>query len=144
MMPSAFAAGKPDFSGEWKLNVARSDFGAVPPPSSQTMKIDHKDPALKVVSTQIGAADGDTTMSATYSTDGKETKNDYRGAPLRSVANWDGGVLVINTKVDFQGATSTIKATWKLSDDGKTLTVNTSISTPQGAFDIKSVFEKAQ
>ena len=143
-VPPAFAAGQPDFSGEWKLNVGKSDFGAVPPPASQTMKIDHKDPVLKVVNEQIGAADGDTTMNATYSTDGKETKNDYRGAPLTSVAKWDGDVLVIDTKVDLQGASSTVKATWKLSDDGKTIAVNTKISTPQGAFDIKSVFEKAK
>jgi hypothetical protein len=139
----AFAAGKPDFSGAWKLNVTKSEFGAIPPPTFQTMKIDHKDPVLKVV-TQQSAADGDTTINAAYSTDGKETKSDYRGTPTTSVAHWDADTLVIDTQVHYGGADPTIKATWKLSDDGKSITTNTHVSTPQGDFDIRSLFEKVK
>ena len=139
--PSTFASAKPDFSGEWKLNLAKSDFGPVPAPAFQTYKIDHQDPLMKVVTNQ-SAADGDTVVNATYSTDGKETKSDYRGAETRSVANWDGDALLITTKVDSIGAT--IQATWKLSADGKTILTYTKIATPQGNFDIKSVFDKVR
>ena len=45
---SAMAAGKPDFSGEWKLNIDKSNFGPIPPPTSLTQTVDHKDPALNV------------------------------------------------------------------------------------------------
>lgn len=139
--PQALAAGKPDFSGEWKLNADKSDFGPVPAPSSQLHKIDHKEPVFKLVTMQ-SAADGDTTINATYTTDGKESKSDYRGMETVSVAKWDGEVLVVNTKVESIGAT--INGRWQLAGDGKTLTTVTKISTGQGDFEIKSVFEKVQ
>ena len=33
------AQSKPDFSGTWKLNVGKSDFGQVPGPDSETMVV---------------------------------------------------------------------------------------------------------
>lgn len=137
----AMAAGKPDFSGEWKLNVDKSNFGPMPPPTSMTRTIEHKDPDLNMVTSQSGA-DGDVTLKAKYSTDGKETKNDFRGAEAKSVAKWDGDTLVIDTKLDFQGMEITLKESWKMSEDGKTLNANTKIVTPQGDFDLSSVLEK--
>ena len=137
----AMAAGKPDFSGDWKLNVDKSDFGPIPPPTSMTQKIDHKDPVLKVTTSQ-SAMDGDHTDSATYSTDGTESKNDFRGTAAKSIAKWDGEALVIDTKVDFQGTEVTLKATWKLSEDGKTIKATTKIMTPQGDFEMAQVLDK--
>ena len=40
----AFAADKPNFSGDWKLNAAKSNFGPIPPPTSYTRKIAHAEP----------------------------------------------------------------------------------------------------
>jgi hypothetical protein len=137
----AMAAGKPDFSGDWKLNVDKSNFGPMPPPTSSTQKVDHQDPLLKVTAVQ-SAMDGDHTDIFAYKTDGTESKNDFRGSEAKSVAKWDADTLVIDTKVDFQGTEVTLKATWKLSDDGKTLNVATKIMTPQGDFDLASVFDK--
>jgi hypothetical protein len=136
------AAGKPDFSGTWKLNIDKSNFGPAPPPTSQTRTVDHKDPAIKVVTNQSGA-EGDITLSTTYSTDGTETKNDFMGNEMKCVAKWDGDTLVIDSKLDFQGTPVSVKETWKLSDDGKTLNTVSKISTPQGDFDTASVLEKA-
>jgi len=137
----AMAAGKPDFSGDWKLNIDKSNFGPMPPPNSQTRNIDHKDPVLKMVTKQSGA-EGDNTISATYSTDGTESKNDFMGNPVKSIVKWDGDVLVIDSKLDFQGMEIALKETWKLSDDGKTINTATKISTPQGDFETASVLEK--
>lgn len=138
----AMAAGKPDFSGEWKLNIDKSNFGPMPPPTSMTQSVVHTDPDLKITTAQNGA-DGEYTLNAVYSTDGKEVKNDFRGNEAKSVAKWDGDALVIDTKLDFQGTEVTLKATWKLSEDGKTLNVATKIMTPQGDFDLASVFDKS-
>ena len=41
-------AGKPNFSGDWKLNLEKSNFGAVPPPTSITRKIVHAEPSLTI------------------------------------------------------------------------------------------------
>ena len=86
--------------------------------------------------------DGDHTDKAAYTTDGKESKNDFRGTPAKSVAKWEGDTLTIDTKVDFQGTEITLKATWKLSEDGKTLNASTKIMTPQGDFDMAQVLDK--
>jgi hypothetical protein len=137
----AMAAGKPDFSGEWKLNVDKSNFGPVPPPTSQTRKIDHKEPTIKIVTAQNGM-DGEYTTDLTYTTDGKESKNNVRGAEAKSVAKWDGDALAVDTKLDYQGMEITIKTSMKLSDDGKTINETTKIMTPQGDFDLASVLEK--
>lgn len=140
---SAMAAGKPDFSGEWKLNIDKSDFGPMPPPSSQTQKIDHKDPVLKISTAQSGA-EGDITMDAMYSTDGKESKNNFRGMDAKSVAKWDGDALLIDTKLDFQGNEVTLKMIMKMSEDGKTINSKTKIMTAQGDFDTAAVLERVK
>ena len=137
----AMADGKPDFSGDWKLNVDKSNFGPIPPPTSVSMKVDHKEPVLKSTTMQ-SAMDGDHTDVASYTTDGKESKNDFRGTEAKSIAKWDGDMLVIDTKVDFQGTEITLKSTWKLSEDGKTLNQVTKIMTPQGDFEMAQVLDK--
>ncbi|HEY3741572.1 MAG TPA: hypothetical protein VGL53_17085 [Bryobacteraceae bacterium] len=132
-----------DFTGEWKLNIDKSNFGPVPPPTSETQKVDHHDPALKVTTISSGM-DGDHTDNAAYATDGSESSNDFRGSAAKSVAKWEGDTLVISTKVDYQGMEITLKSGWKLSDDGKTLNVATKIMTPQGDFDLANVFDKVK
>ena len=139
----AMAADRPDFSGEWKLNVDKSDFGPMPPPTSQVQKIDHKDPVIKINTAQSGA-EGDVVVDAAYTTDGKESKNNIRGAEAKSIAKWEGDALLIDTKLDFQGMEITLKMSMKLSDDGKAINSKTKIMTPQGDFDLASVFEKVK
>ena len=43
----AVAGDKPDFSGNWKMDADKSVFGPMPPPTSMTCKIYHKDPDLQ-------------------------------------------------------------------------------------------------
>jgi hypothetical protein len=54
----AIAADKPDFSGTWKMDPDKSTFGPLPPPTSITSKIDHKDPDITVATTQVGPDQG--------------------------------------------------------------------------------------
>jgi len=141
MAAFATAADAPNFSGTWKLNVDKSTFGPIPPPTSGTRKVDHKDPNLTVETAQSSAmGDQNTTMKLT--TDGKETTNDMMGNPVKCTAKWDGAALVISESLDFQGTAVTINDKWTLSDDGKTLTSATHIVSPQGEFDLTQIFEK--
>ncbi len=73
--PSLIAQSKPNFSGECKLNIEKSDFGPMPPPSSRTDKIDHKEPGLKVPFAQV-TEQGDMNGDFNYTTDGKECTNE--------------------------------------------------------------------
>lgn len=137
-----FAQSKPDFSGEWKLNVEKSDFGAVPQkPEGLSRKIEHKDPELKVATTQT--AGGNTqTRESKYTTDGKDSMNKYGETEVKSVAKWEGAALNIMTSREVQGNTITQTENWTLSGDGKELIVNNDIKTPMGELKIKLVMDK--
>jgi hypothetical protein len=132
---------KSNFSGNWKLNVAKSDLGPMPI-TAMTLAIDHKDPVLKAVTTQSDAMNGDSTISATYNTDGKESKNDFRGTPVTSILKCDGDALQVNSKLEFQGMALDLKSNWKLSADGKTMNQNTKIVTPQGDLETSYILDK--
>lgn len=135
------ANAKPNFSGEWKLNASKSEFGPMPAPTSRVDKITHADPDLKISSTAAGPQ-GEMTLDLKYTTDGKEVTNEIRGNPTKSTAAWDGDALVITTKLSMQGNDITLADKWTLSEDGKILTVNRHIKAPQGEFDQKTVMEK--
>src|SRR5713226_6378521 len=94
---SLVAQSKPNFSGTWKLNVAKSDFGPLPAPESRTDVIEHSDPNLKdVVSAQ--GAQGKQDFTANYTTDGKEVTNKMGPREVKSTASWEGNNLVVNSK----------------------------------------------
>jgi len=137
----AVAGDKPDFSGNWKMDADKSVFGPMPPPTSMTCKITHKDPDLSIEQQQSGAQ-GDQTMMFKYSTDGKETTNSLMGNDVKSKAAWDGKVLVVKSSLDAGGTEVKLTSKYSLSDDGKTLTQALSISAPQGDFDMTYVLVK--
>lgn len=138
---SGLGAGRPDFSGVWKLNGDKSDFGPMPKPDKYEAKIDHKDPEMKVTTTQAGEQ-GERTTDAVFSTDGKETTNKMGPTEMKSKAKWDGSVLVIDSKLDFQGNEISINEKWNLSEDGKTVTIDRMINAPQGDLALKFIMEK--
>lgn len=132
----AYAA--PNFSGVWKLNLAKSEFGPVPAPEVVTRTINHNDPVLQISTYQKGSA-GEATSELKYTTDGKQVEN----KTSKGAAKWDGDKLVIDSERDFQGAALKIHDVWTASADGKVLTVNTHLAVPgQGEFDITWVFDK--
>jgi hypothetical protein len=135
------AQAKPNFTGAWKLNVSKSDFGAMPAPDSRTDKISHEDPELKDSTTQSGQM-GEVSAELKYSTDGKETTNMVRGNEVKSTAKWDGDELAIDGKGSFNGADISLKDRWSLSADGKTLTILRHVTSPMGETDQKIVLEK--
>jgi hypothetical protein len=138
----ALAADKPNFSGDWALDAAKSEFGPMPPPSTMTRKVDHNDPALSYTQAVSGGPQGDQTVTMKYTTDGKESTNELMGNPVKATAKWDGGALVISAKADFGGAEIALVDKWTLSDDGKILTDVMHIASPQGEFDITYVMNK--
>jgi hypothetical protein len=137
----ALAADKPDFSGDWKMDADKSVFGPMPPPTSMSCKIDHKDPDLSIVQTQSGAQ-GDQVLNFKYSTDGKETTNSLMGNDVKSKAAWEGKTLIVTSSLDAGGNAIKFVSKYSLSDDGKTLTQGLNISAPQGDFEMTYVLIK--
>jgi hypothetical protein len=137
---------KPDFTGKWNLDVAKSDFGPMPPPDSVVHVIEHKEPNIKIVTTQK-SAQGETTNERLLTTDGKENVNKMRmGADgeqqVTSTSKWNGKALATSFKLSAQGTDFDINDSWTLSDDGKVLTIVRAIKAPQGEFAATTVFNK--
>lgn len=139
---AAFAQ-KPNFSGTWRMNVAKSDFGPLPAPESRTDVIEHSDPNLKD-SVSAQGAQGKQEFTANYTTDGKEVTNKIGPREVKSTASWEGNNLVVNSRTSFNDNDITIKSTWSLSEDGKILTQNAHFTSPMGEADQKVVFEKQE
>ena len=137
----ASAADKPNFTGTWKMNPAKSDFGPIPPPDKLERTIKHDDPKMVVNTINVGMQ-GEMKSEAVYTTDGKDSINKTAGMEVKSVAAWDGDKLVIKAKREAQGMEITTVDTWTLSADGKVLTSSNALSTPQGDFKITTVMEK--
>lgn len=137
------ANAKPNFSGDWKLNIDKSEFGPIPPPESMSMKIEHSDPKMKVATTQNGAQ-GEMNYEVNYTTDGKETTNTIGPMEAKSTVVWEGDNLVVNTKLEANGMEFTIKSVWMLAEDGKTMTQNAHITSSQGEADLKYIMEKQE
>ena len=140
---SLAAQSKPNFSGTWKLNVAKSDFGVLPPSNGRTDIIDHQDPNLKDTVSD-DAAQGQQNYTLAMTTDGKEAINKPGGLEMKNVATWDASNLLVNTKLQFQGSDVTIKTSWALSADGKTLTESAHFESQMGETDQKLIFEKQE
>jgi hypothetical protein len=115
------AADQPDFSGNWKMDSAKSDFGGAPPPDSFTRKIEQAGSSL-ILTDQQTSAQGDDKAVRKYSTDGKETTYHWMGNDVKSAAHWDGNTIVIVGKVDASGTEIVVNSRLSLSADGKTLT----------------------
>ena len=135
------AAAKPNFTGDWKLNAAKSDFGQFPAPSAMSQKATHEEPSLKVA-TKMATDNGDMEFESTYSTDGKETTNSFGPNAMKSVAKWEGDTLTIQTKGQFGDAEVTIQDKWELSADGKSITIRRHFASSQGELEQKMVLEK--
>jgi hypothetical protein len=134
---------QPNFSGEWKMNSAKSNFAPLPQPDRLVRKISQHDSRLKIKTTQFGQQ-REIVTDLSYTTDGAECKNVIRGQEFTGNARWDGDTLLIESKREVQGMEIVQKESWTLSADGQTLTIANHVQTPQGAFDITIVLDKQQ
>lgn len=132
---------KPNFSGEWEINAAKSDFGPFPAPSKFIRKIDHQEPNLHSVTNQASER-GEFTTELKYTTDGKECTNTIRGQEVKGTAKWDGKALVIESQREMGGGVLKFTEKWNLSEDAKTLTIDSHIAGTQGEVDLKVVLDK--
>jgi hypothetical protein len=140
---ASYVAAKPNFTGNWKLNSEKSDFGGMPAPTRFEQKIVHNEPDMKV--SMLFAGDfGEFSSDSVYTTDGKECLNTSSMGQSKSTLNWEGDTLVVVTKMDMQGNEFTITNRYALSEDGKILTIQGHFSSDQGEGDSKLVMDKVE
>jgi hypothetical protein len=138
---AAFAQSQPNFSGTWKVNVGKSDYGMLPPPESRLDVIEHTGDTMK---DQVSAVNqqGKQDYTLTFKTDGSETVNKIADREMKITAKWDGPALAVTMKLNLQGQDIDILAKWTLSADGSTLTQNVHLASAMGETDQKVVYEK--
>jgi hypothetical protein len=123
----AIAADHPDFSGNWVINVEKSDFGGAPAPEKFTRKIEHREPSMVLTDAQSSPL-GEDHAVRNYTTDGKEISYSWMGGDVKSSARWDGSKLVIVSKVNASGTDLVVNSVLTLSEDGKWLTESDKIT----------------
>lgn len=138
---------RPDLNGVWKLNVAESDFGQVPPPlkQSETVTQAGEEMAIAVLiereeskqsyTLRFRVGSGETGMESLFPAD----------APFRILSvkgEWKGAVLVVTERVRFQGADGTVEAKYQLAAGGKKLKKATHVVMPAGEFDTTTVYDR--
>ncbi len=131
------AAGSPNFSGHWKLNVEKSKLDD---PFQEERTIDHKDPEVSVH--MKASVDGEEQESdIKFTTDGKETKTMVDGDPLFTKAHWDGNALVCDSTSIGDTDTTELHDRWSLSEDGKRLTIQRRVKVGTDVRDMVLVFD---
>lgn len=165
LLPTALMAqgSKTNFSGSWTYNAAKSS-----QPQSQgqgqgqgqrpggpdrggfgggDFTITQEGNLLTVERTMTGPDGTARTTTSKYTLDGKESINTARMGESKSFATWssDGKKLTIKTTrtMSRNGESTTMTSTevWSLTD-GKTLQIETSMSTPNGERKQTSVYNK--
>jgi len=136
---SAFAAS--DFSGTWKLDPAKSDFGPVPAPESMSRVVTQDKSSITLETTQKNAQ-GEVKTKITFKLDGTPSTNQTALGEVKGTAKFEGDKLRIKTTRETQGMEITFDELWTLEADGKAMNVANKVSTPQGEFDIKLALVK--
>ena len=132
------AADKPDFSGVWKLNVSKSDFGSAEKPVSMTVV--SKNEGTQMHSTQSAeTAQGPQTTEFTWYLDGKRHATD-KPVPGYSITKWDDNALVTQRQSSDGAYKVTIRMT--LSADGKVATEEIDTKNPGGTNKEKLIWER--
>lgn len=132
----------PNFSGEWKMDIAKSDFGRMPAPEALSRTIQQTDSLLHIQTYNKGKQ-GEVRSELKYTTDGKECVNHMQGGDAKGTVKFQGANLVIDSTRDYQGTEIRSKETWTLSDGGKVLTIQNHVTiAQQGDFDTKLVLNK--
>lgn len=147
---SAFGgAGKPDFSGVWKLNESKSTIGEGRFRLSPGLVVRHDGNNLEIERTRVGREGQEIKSTENLTLDGKEVVNEGENRSTKTTANWseDGRNVVIASimTISREGQTMEIKnrETWQLSDDGKTLTIQFNSSSPRGERNDNLVYDKS-
>jgi len=119
---TVIAQQKPDFSGEWKLNVQASTLSPIVAPVAQSgvLRIEHHEP--RFAADQAIVLDGKPFESKfDLLSDGREVVTDGGGRRIVSTLRWDGDALVAAWRIHGPDGEMTISFRYELQDGGRRL-----------------------
>ena len=139
-------AQKADFSGSWKLNKAKSDFGSLPEqmiPEAASRVISNTDAEMNVSGSDTSAR-GERALKLAFKLDGSDSVNQQRGADVKTNAAWDGAAVLMKSKIDIGGTAVDMEERYSLSADKQVLFNDTKvIGTPIGDVVIRYAYDRA-
>ena len=92
---------RPDFSGEWEFNRAKSSL-QIPPPDSTTFVIERWEPLFRLTRTHVIGGHEDT-FSIELRTDGEPVLCSHRGFEIRARLYWEDDALVFDSTLTREG-----------------------------------------
>ncbi len=133
-----YAQPKPNFSGTWKQDNAKSTFSNLPAPISVTDIINHKEPVIHLTQTIVGPQGDSVTSEHDFSTDGREQTGKSRNYTEKNTVQWEGNSLVFTNRRNYNSRELVIREVWTISQDGKILTKER--FTPAAKGEVKQTF----
>ncbi len=137
------SARKADFSGKWKADLARSDFGSMTPPKSLVRTIEQDSLYVTVVA-DLQTVRGRQRNELRFTLDGEESVNQVGDIKVTGLARMLGSHLLLTTTRTVEGKKVVLDELWSLSPDGKTLTVEGLVRTSAGEEPILVIFDKLE
>ena len=138
-LPLSVAAANIDFSGNWRLNEARSEIRALPIRPAPELTVDHKDSTVHCQA----ITPGQPPHPCSFATDGREVRSKSPAWTVSTKAKWEGAALLLNAIHTAPKQQHTQMDRWKLSRDGQTLTIRrTVVSLSSGESESTLVYEK--
>jgi hypothetical protein len=112
--------GRPDFTGSWVIDPARSHFGPLQPPKvfERTIK---QTPNLMHSFTHQAGDYGDSHTNVQFTLDGKENVISLHGDEARITGKWMMSNLIVETKHKNAEGDIVSTETWSLEEGGKAL-----------------------
>jgi hypothetical protein len=131
-------ASKPDFSGTWDLNLAKSKL-ETPPPTSSTFYITHKEPFFGLKRTHVYSGKANK-WGIELITDGPEVvqkEDDFHARLL-----WKQDALVLESYWIYKGTKTNNTVRYTLSSDGKVFTADENVAGPKAKHHNVWVFDR--
>lgn len=146
---STMAFGQVNFSGSWALNESKSNFGDSRFRMASPKLAITQDASTFTIERTFVTQDGEERkMTEKYTLDGKESLNPMFNSQKKSVATISADKKVLNVSssmtLEFNGETNELKTieNYSLSDDGKTMTIETQSTSSRGERKYTAVYDK--
>ena len=133
--PQGARDGKPDFSGTWTMDPARSESAHQGLPLGSITLVIQQSPSDVSVETRRSETEkaAASTETLTYRLDGSELSLVGRSdVPVRTRARWEGRKLVTETARTIHGAAVTLLHVLSLDSAGKVLTIDKTLTVQHG------------
>lgn len=139
-----------NFSGTWTLNEGKSELGQFGARGAASkIVVDQKTDDVTVIRNSIGFQGEALSTTETLTADGKSSETTFFGsAKKKSTMKWaaDGQSFTVTFSISMdrggQPFDLTGTETWWLGSDGKTLTLQNALTTPQGDISMKALYDK--